>query len=458
MLRGADLRLALAGLWYHGRPPDEPRGLPAPAAGPRAGSLLSSGSGSSRRARHRDLDRLLRLPRRPTTPPRCGGRSATTRTCRASCAASSPGRLTLLVIAVLSLRERDRAALRAGRHRPTSARSSPPRRAPTPAWLSFPIAPILPTDTRDAVLMTALRGSLLRRPRRSHRPAGPGTGASLGLSRAGRARAPLAGRRLGVPGPAPALPRGRHVADPYRRHRAARPRRPARRAHDRRAGDPGLGRRRGPQPRPRAGRRLGSALRAPQDGLRRLARRRMAAAKANFVLGRWSEAWIMANDCAVLRRSGRDRRLRRRAARRRRTANGVSISSAIGPSSARARSTCIMLRLLRLARGARRAPLRPRPDADAGPRRREPRRRPGGGSPRSSSSSATTSAISTPCAPSRRGSQPTFEPRYLACTAGFALPHILLDVTALIEDGPVGHDAGRGRRRAGSVLARPPPM
>jgi phosphatidylglycerol lysyltransferase len=32
---------------------------------------------------------------------------------------------------------------------------------------------------------------------------------------------------------------------------------------------------------------------------------------------------------------------------------------------------------------------------------------------------------------------PTFEPRYLACTAGFALPHILLDVTALIELGPM---------------------
>jgi phosphatidylglycerol lysyltransferase len=33
--------------------------------------------------------------------------------------------------------------------------------------------------------------------------------------------------------------------------------------------------------------------------------------------------------------------------------------------------------------------------------------------------------------------RPAFEPRYLACTAGFALPHILLDVTALIEDGPM---------------------
>ena len=41
---------------------------------------------------------------------------------------------------------------------------------------------------------------------------------------------------------------------------------------------------------------------------------------------------------------------------------------------------------------------------------------------------------------------PVFEPRYLACTAGFALPHILLDVTALIENGPM--DLSRLPRRA----------
>jgi len=32
---------------------------------------------------------------------------------------------------------------------------------------------------------------------------------------------------------------------------------------------------------------------------------------------------------------------------------------------------------------------------------------------------------------------PQFEPRYLACTAGFALPHILQDITALVERGGV---------------------
>ena len=39
---------------------------------------------------------------------------------------------------------------------------------------------------------------------------------------------------------------------------------------------------------------------------------------------------------------------------------------------------------------------------------------------------------------------PHFEPRYLACTAGFALPHILQDITALIERG--GEAKGANRR------------
>ena len=57
------------------------------------------------------------------------------------------------------------------------------------------------------------------------------------------------------------------------------------------------------------------------------------------------------------------------------------------------------------------------------------------GSARSSTSTARRSTASRGCARSRRSSTPEWEPRYLACPGGLALPRVLADVSALIAGG-----------------------
>lgn len=157
--------------------------------------------------------------------------------------------------------------------------------------------------------------------------------------------------------------------------------------------------------------------------------------EAYFTRGRFSAAWLEANDCAVLRRAGEIAGfavvLR----------GGQDLEWSVDilryrPALGLRALDFMLLRLLRLAaaRGVRRFDLglTPSPDLAAdnlGPtwRRVTPKLFGFGDHLRDFDALRAFAARFSP----------VFEPCYLACTAGFALPHILLDVTALIEDGPM---------------------
>jgi phosphatidylglycerol lysyltransferase len=159
------------------------------------------------------------------------------------------------------------------------------------------------------------------------------------------------------------------------------------------------------------------------------------AAEAHFILGRWSEAWIMANECAVLRRSGDIvgfAVVLRGAQDQEWSVDILRYRPELGPRGL----DFMLLRLLRVARGrgVRRFDLGLTPTPDLAAENLSPTWR--RVTPLLFKFGDHIRDFDALRAFKTRFS-PTFEPRYLACTAGFALPHILLDVTALIELGPM---------------------
>ena len=156
-------------------------------------------------------------------------------------------------------------------------------------------------------------------------------------------------------------------------------------------------------------------------------------AEGNFALGRFVPEWIRVNDCAILRRAGEIvgfAVVMRGAGNEEWAVDILRYLPAIGPNAL----DFMLLRLMRLARarGVKRfdlglTPNPARASENLGPawRRVTPLLF------RFGDHIANFDAL--------RGFKarfnPHFEPRYLACTAGFALPHILQDITALIERG-----------------------
>lgn len=154
-----------------------------------------------------------------------------------------------------------------------------------------------------------------------------------------------------------------------------------------------------------------------------------------FVLGRWSEDWILANECAVLRRSGAIvgfAVVLRGAQDQEWGVDILRYQPDLGPRAL----DFILLRLMRLARGrgVRRFDLGLTPTPDLAAENLSPTwRRVTPLLFRFGDHLSDYDALRS----FKTRFSPVFEPRFLACTAGFALPHILLDVTALIEDGPM---------------------
>jgi phosphatidylglycerol lysyltransferase len=154
-----------------------------------------------------------------------------------------------------------------------------------------------------------------------------------------------------------------------------------------------------------------------------------------FTIGRWSPEWILSNDCAVLRRSGA---IAGFAVLLRGSGDqewGLDILRYQPELGTRALDF-MLLRLLRFARGrgVRRFDLGLTPTPDLAAENLSPTwRRVTPLLFRFGDHWRDFDALRN----FKTRYSPVFEPRYLACTAGFALPHILLDVTALIEDGPL---------------------
>ncbi|MBP0577727.1 bifunctional lysylphosphatidylglycerol flippase/synthetase MprF [Labrys sp. LIt4] len=165
--------------------------------------------------------------------------------------------------------------------------------------------------------------------------------------------------------------------------------------------------------------------------------------EGHFVVGRFSPGWIRTNDCAILRRAGEIvgfAVVMRSADNEEWAVDILRYLPELGISAL----DFMLLRLIRLAkaRGAKRFDLGLTPNpAQAGENLGPAWRR-------------VTPLLfrfgdHIPNFDALRGFKarfnPRFEPRYLACTAGFALPHILQDVTTLIEKG------GHGEVRAGKA-------
>jgi phosphatidylglycerol lysyltransferase len=157
-----------------------------------------------------------------------------------------------------------------------------------------------------------------------------------------------------------------------------------------------------------------------------------------FTLGRWSESWILANDCAVLRRAGNIvgfAVVLRGAQDIEWTVDILRYQPELGLKAL----DFILLGLLRLARGrgVRRFDLGLTPTPDLSAENLSPTwRRVTPMLFRFGDHFRDFEALRR----FKARFSPTFEPRFLAGTAGFALPHVLLDVTALIEDGPMDPD------------------
>ncbi|MDQ0392461.1 bifunctional lysylphosphatidylglycerol flippase/synthetase MprF [Labrys monachus] len=158
-------------------------------------------------------------------------------------------------------------------------------------------------------------------------------------------------------------------------------------------------------------------------------------AEGYFTLGRFLPEWIKGNDCAILRRAGEIvgfAVVMRGGGNEEWAVDILRYLPELGPNAL----DFMLLRLMRLAkaRGVRRfdlglTPNPARATENLGPawQRVTPLLF------RFGDHIANFDAL--------RGFKarfnPHFEPRYLACTAGFALPHILQDITALIERGGV---------------------
>jgi phosphatidylglycerol lysyltransferase len=157
--------------------------------------------------------------------------------------------------------------------------------------------------------------------------------------------------------------------------------------------------------------------------------------EGHFVLGRWSPEWIAMNHCAVLRRAGRVAGfavLLRGAGDEEWTTDIVRFEPELGLRAL----DFILLRLLHLARarGVRRFDLGLTPTPDLSAENLSPTwRRVTPMLFRFGDHMREFEALRA----FKSRFAPVYEPRFLAGTAGFALPHILLDVTALIEDGPM---------------------
>ena len=155
--------------------------------------------------------------------------------------------------------------------------------------------------------------------------------------------------------------------------------------------------------------------------------------EGHFTLGRCSRDWLTANDCAVLRQAGEvvGFAVVLRAGDAEWAVDILRYRPALGPMAL----DFLLLRVLRLAaaRGVKRFDLglTPTPDLTADNLRPTWQRV----TPllfRFGDHFADFHALRA----FKLRFSPIFERRYLACTAGFALPHILLDVTGLIENGP----------------------
>ena len=162
-----------------------------------------------------------------------------------------------------------------------------------------------------------------------------------------------------------------------------------------------------------------------------------------FTTGRFTRDWLMTNDCAVLRQSGEIAGFAvvLRAGDAEWSVDILRYRPALGPMAL----DFMLLRVLRLAaaRGVKRFDLglTPTPDLTADNLRPTWQRV----TPlffRFGDHFADFDALRA----FKLRFAPQLERRSLACTAGFALPHILLDITSLIENGPqpaVGAEALR---------------
>jgi phosphatidylglycerol lysyltransferase len=157
--------------------------------------------------------------------------------------------------------------------------------------------------------------------------------------------------------------------------------------------------------------------------------------EGHFTVGRWSEPWLLSNDCAVLRRAGAIvgfAVVLRGAHDQEWSVDIVRYHPELG---ARALDF-MLLRVMRLAkaRGVRQFDLGLTPTPDLASENLSPTwRRVTPMLFRLGDHVRDFDALRS----FKSRYRPAFEARYLACTAGFALPHILLDVTALVEDGPM---------------------
>jgi phosphatidylglycerol lysyltransferase len=158
--------------------------------------------------------------------------------------------------------------------------------------------------------------------------------------------------------------------------------------------------------------------------------------EGHFVVGRFSPEWIRTNDCAILRRAGEIvgfAVVMRSGNNEEWAVDILRYLPELGPRTL----DFMLLRLLRLAkaRGAQRFDLGLTPNPARAAENLGP------------AWQRVTPLLFRFCdhIPNfdalrafKARFNPHFEPRYLACTAGFALPTILKDVTELIEKGGDG--------------------